>query len=118
MKLYWVFSVAGFGPIAYVECYDPDSNEWYDASPMNLNRSALGACVIAGLENAKEYSSVSKARCIGHASSRNRGKFDQTSAIRHSYAEDRYGDDELDGAEDVELPPIPGTEEIQSVINT
>lgn len=28
---------------------------------MNLNRSALGACVVAGLENAREYSYLSKA---------------------------------------------------------
>ncbi|XP_046492145.1 kelch-like protein 10 [Neodiprion pinetum] len=63
-----IFVIGGFNgstTIAYVECYDSESNEWYDASPMNLNRSALSACVIAGLVNAREYSYLSKARNLG-----------------------------------------------------
>ncbi|EFN84959.1 Kelch-like protein 10 [Harpegnathos saltator] len=57
--------VSGSSTVAYVECYDADYNEWYDASPMNLSRSALSACVIAGLENAREYSYLDKARDLG-----------------------------------------------------
>ncbi|XP_034186020.1 kelch-like protein 10 [Osmia lignaria lignaria] len=77
-----IFVVGGFNgstTIAYAECYDADSNEWYDASPMNLNRSALSACVIAGLANASEYSYQSKARDLGQgqASSENRDKTNQ-----------------------------------------
>ena len=59
------YSTKGSTTIAYAECYDADSNEWYDASPMNLNRSALSACVIAGLANAREYSYHGKARDLG-----------------------------------------------------
>nr|CAD7586078.1 unnamed protein product [Timema genevievae] len=55
--------------IAYVECYDVVSNEWYDASPMNLNRSALNACVLTGLSNAKDYSYLSKVHEIGQGGS-------------------------------------------------
>ncbi|XP_076281415.1 kelch-like protein 10 [Lasioglossum baleicum] len=74
-----IFVVGGFDgvtTIAYAECYDADSNEWYDASPMNLNRSALSACVIAGLANAHEYSYQSKAHKLGQgqASSDNQDK--------------------------------------------
>ncbi|KAK2586942.1 hypothetical protein KPH14_009870 [Odynerus spinipes] len=77
-----IFVVGGFNgttTIAYVECYDADSNEWYDASPMNLNRSALSACVISGLSNAREYSYLSKVRDLGQgqATSNSRGKPDQ-----------------------------------------
>lgn len=46
----------GWLPISYVECYDAETNAWYRASPMNICRSALGACVITGLDNAKDYS--------------------------------------------------------------
>ncbi|EFN69635.1 Kelch-like protein 10, partial [Camponotus floridanus] len=71
--------VAGSSTIAYVECYDADYNEWYDAFPMNLSRSALSACVIAGLANAREYSYLGKARDLGQgqATSKNREKSDQ-----------------------------------------
>ncbi|XP_015174125.1 PREDICTED: kelch-like protein 10 [Polistes dominula] len=77
-----IFVIGGFNgttTIAYVECYDADSNEWYDASPMNLNRSALSACVISGLSNAREYSYLSKVRDLGQgqATTNNRGKPDQ-----------------------------------------
>ncbi|XP_076229001.1 uncharacterized protein LOC116426173 isoform X1 [Nomia melanderi] len=77
-----IFVVGGFNgstTIAYAECYDADSNEWYDASPMNLNRSALSACVIAGLANARDYSYQSKARNLGQgqASSENQEKTNQ-----------------------------------------
>nr|CAD7453492.1 unnamed protein product [Timema tahoe] len=61
--------VIGQTTIAYVECYDVVSNEWYDASPMNLNRSALNACVLTGLSNAKDYSYLSKVHEIGQGGS-------------------------------------------------
>ncbi|XP_069702649.1 kelch-like protein 10 [Periplaneta americana] len=67
-----IFVIGGFNgstTIAYVECYDADSNEWYDATPMNLNRSALSACVLAGLPNKKEYSYLSKVQEIGQGAS-------------------------------------------------
>ncbi|XP_070152244.1 kelch-like protein 10 [Polyergus mexicanus] len=78
-----IFVIGGYNgssTIAYVECYDADYNEWYDASPMNLSRSALSACVIAGLANAREYSYLGKARDLGQgqATSKNREKSDQT----------------------------------------
>ncbi|KAK9739181.1 Kelch motif [Popillia japonica] len=60
-----IFVIGGFNgstTINFVECYDPENNEWYDAAPMNLNRSALSACVISGLPNAKEYSLVGRSQ--------------------------------------------------------
>ncbi|CAG9089117.1 unnamed protein product [Plutella xylostella] len=59
-----IFVIGGFNgstTIPHVECYDGDTLEWYDAAPMNLNRSALSACVIAGLPNAKSFSYLAKA---------------------------------------------------------
>lgn len=61
--------ISGSTTIAYVECYDADSNEWYDASPMNMNRSALSACVLAGLPNTREYSYLSKVQDVGQGAS-------------------------------------------------
>ncbi|XP_022920023.1 kelch-like protein 10 isoform X2 [Onthophagus taurus] len=60
-----IFVIGGFNgstTINFVECYDPENNEWFDAAPMNLNRSALSACVISGLPNAKEYSLVGRSQ--------------------------------------------------------
>ncbi|XP_045766554.1 kelch-like protein 10 isoform X2 [Maniola jurtina] len=51
----------GSTTIPHVECYDGDTSEWYDAAPMNLTRSALSACVIAGLPNARSFSYLAKA---------------------------------------------------------
>lgn len=45
----------GSTTINYVEYYDTESNEWYDAASMNVSRSALSACVVHGLPNAKDY---------------------------------------------------------------
>lgn len=39
-----------------VEYYDPRTNLWHNATPMKLNRSALGVCVIRGLPNNIDYS--------------------------------------------------------------
>ncbi|XP_035707332.1 kelch-like protein 10 [Folsomia candida] len=46
----------GATTIPYVECYDSKVNEWFDGSHMNLNRSALSACVVTNLPNARDYS--------------------------------------------------------------
>lgn len=54
--------MAGSTTINYVECYDAEANEWFDAAPMNLNRSALSACVISGLSNARDYSLVGRSQ--------------------------------------------------------
>lgn len=48
--------VAGSTTINHVECYDINTNEWLEAAPMCLNRSALSACVISSLKNARDYS--------------------------------------------------------------
>ncbi|XP_046968333.1 kelch-like protein 10 [Vanessa cardui] len=59
-----IFVIGGFNgstTIPHVECYDGDTLEWYDAAPMNLTRSALSACVLAGLPNARSFSYLAKA---------------------------------------------------------
>lgn len=33
-----------------VECFDDQTEEWYDAADMNIFRSALSACVLSGLD--------------------------------------------------------------------
>ncbi|XP_015587950.1 kelch-like protein 10 isoform X2 [Cephus cinctus] len=88
-----IFVIGGFNgstTIAYVECYDADSNEWYDASPMNLSRSAMSACVIAGLLNAREYSYLSKARDLGQgqATSKTQDKLEVTIGEDDNLVED------------------------------
>lgn len=58
-----LFAIGGFNgttTIPYVECYDDTTNEWFDTTPMNLNRSALSACVLEGLPNARDYSYLSR----------------------------------------------------------
>lgn len=45
----------GVTTIYHVECYDEKTNEWYEATDMNLYRSALSACVIDGLPNVEDY---------------------------------------------------------------
>ena len=47
--------IAGSFTIPHVECYDGLHNEWYDATDMNVNRSALKACVLTDLPNVKDY---------------------------------------------------------------
>lgn len=39
----------------HVECYDPDKDEWCDATDMNMPRSALKACSVYNLKNVKTY---------------------------------------------------------------
>ncbi|XP_068083909.1 kelch-like protein 10 [Anabrus simplex] len=58
-----IFVVGGFDgsrPISLVESYNPKTNEWTIVKDMNLSRSALGCCVMAGLPNARGYSFLSK----------------------------------------------------------
>lgn len=58
-----IFVIGGFNgttTIAYVECHDGNTNEWFDVAHMNLNRSALSACVLSGLPNGREYSYLSR----------------------------------------------------------
>ena len=50
-----VLDFAGTNTVEYVECYDPDKDEWLDATDMNLYRSAFKACVISDLPNVKDY---------------------------------------------------------------
>jgi kelch-like protein 10 len=54
-----IFVFGGFDgstTISDAEYYDLNSDEWYEVSSMNMSRSALSACVLAGLPSAKEYS--------------------------------------------------------------
>ena len=39
----------------HVECYEGKSNEWYDATDMNINRSALKACLVRDLNNVVDF---------------------------------------------------------------
>jgi len=54
----------GTTTIPYVEGYDSSLNVWVDAAHMNLNRSALAACVLRGLPNARDYSYLSRVQEI------------------------------------------------------
>uniref|UniRef100_A0A0L8I2P4 BACK domain-containing protein n=2 Tax=Octopus bimaculoides TaxID=37653 RepID=A0A0L8I2P4_OCTBM len=45
----------GFNTISRVECFDTVSEQWYKTASLNINRSALSACVIEGLPNVKPY---------------------------------------------------------------
>ncbi|XP_031331131.1 kelch-like protein 10 isoform X2 [Photinus pyralis] len=54
--LYVIGGFNGSSTVNVVERYNPDANEWHITSPMNLNRSALSACILNGLPNAKDYS--------------------------------------------------------------
>lgn len=50
----------GTTTVPFTECYDAQENEWFEAASMNLNRSALAACVCKNLPNARDYSYLSK----------------------------------------------------------
>jgi kelch-like protein 10 len=56
-------------PTATVEYYDVDTDEWHEASSMNMNRDGLRACVLAGLPNAKEYFRASRIQEIDQEAS-------------------------------------------------
>ncbi|CAB0033122.1 unnamed protein product [Trichogramma brassicae] len=55
-RLYAVGGFDGSLPVPSCECYEPETDSWRASAPMNLSRSALGACVLAGLPNSREYS--------------------------------------------------------------
>ncbi|KAJ8946772.1 hypothetical protein NQ318_018981 [Aromia moschata] len=61
--------VSGSATINYVEYYDNESNEWYDAASMNVSRSALSACVVHGLPNARDYTFLRRNNEIGQDAS-------------------------------------------------
>ncbi|KAL3190466.1 hypothetical protein MRX96_019984 [Rhipicephalus microplus] len=53
-----VFAIGGFNgqsPINLAECYDPVTNQWYEATDMTGARSALAACVISDLPSIRDY---------------------------------------------------------------
>ncbi|XP_040289966.1 kelch-like protein 10 [Bufo bufo] len=53
-----LFAVGGFNGFTTtfnVECYDETTDEWYDVHGMNVYRSALSCCVVAGLPNIRHY---------------------------------------------------------------
>lgn len=53
-----IFAIGGFNGVTTifnVECFDRTSEEWFDATDMNIYRSALSACVINGLPNVHDY---------------------------------------------------------------
>ncbi|XP_060518046.1 kelch-like protein 10 [Cylas formicarius] len=55
----YIYVIGGFNgstTINSVEYYDTVADEWDNAVSMNLNRSALSACVLSGLPNSKDYS--------------------------------------------------------------
>ncbi|EEC04199.1 ring canal protein, putative, partial [Ixodes scapularis] len=45
----------GTTTVPFVECYDAKLNSWRRVTDMNINRSALGACVAINLPNSKEF---------------------------------------------------------------
>ncbi len=47
--------VVGQTTISAVERYDPEVDSWEEMCGMNLNRSAVKACVVSGLSNVKDY---------------------------------------------------------------
>lgn len=51
--------------MSFVEYYDAETNTWCETSPMNLNRSALSACIISGLPNARDYSMIGRTQQVG-----------------------------------------------------
>lgn len=60
--------VTGSTTIPNTEYYNEERNEWIEVASMNLNRSALAACVIRGLPNAAEYSYKHHIICVPEAS--------------------------------------------------
>lgn len=53
--LFVVGGFNGFTTTFSVECYDENTNEWYDVQDMGIYRSALSCCVVPGLSNVVEY---------------------------------------------------------------
>ncbi|GFR85719.1 kelch-like protein [Elysia marginata] len=49
--LYAIGGYCGDRTTSAVECYDFDTNTWFESGQLSHNRSALGACVVSGLSN-------------------------------------------------------------------
>lgn len=49
--LYAIGGYCGDRTTSAVECYDFDTNTWFESGQLSHNRSALGACVVSGLAN-------------------------------------------------------------------
>lgn len=54
----YAMSITGTTTVPFVECYDGKTNSWKRVTDMNINRSALGACVAINLPNSREFSIV------------------------------------------------------------
>jgi len=53
-----IFCIGGFNGVTtiyHVECFDERTNEWFEATDMNIFRSALSASVILGLPNIYDF---------------------------------------------------------------
>ncbi|XP_063218282.1 kelch-like protein 10 [Bacillus rossius redtenbacheri] len=67
-----IFVVGGFNgttTVPHVESFDSRGGQWRPRAPMNLNRSALTACVLSGLPNCREFSYLSKVSQLGQGCS-------------------------------------------------
>ena len=47
--------LSGNMTIGDVECYNDETDEWLDVTDMNVGRSALSACVLSDLPNARKF---------------------------------------------------------------
>ncbi|KAK9519853.1 hypothetical protein VZT92_022556 [Zoarces viviparus] len=45
----------GLAPCRNVEYYDATTDEWTEACPLDISRSAVSCCVLSGLPNMDEY---------------------------------------------------------------
>lgn len=53
-----IFAIGGFNgvvTISHTECYNPETDEWLEATDMSIIRSALTANVVKKLPNISEY---------------------------------------------------------------
>ncbi len=57
--------VSGTHTVPHTECYDAVNNEWYDATDMNINRSALKACIIRDLPNITDFTHYGHSKDMG-----------------------------------------------------
>jgi kelch-like protein 10 len=56
-----IFAIGGYngeGTCSDVECLNKDDEVWHFKSHLNLNRSALVACTLKGIENIKPFSII------------------------------------------------------------
>lgn len=53
-----IFAIGGFNgvvTISHTECYQPENDEWLEATDMSIIRSALTATIVSGLPNIRDY---------------------------------------------------------------